>query len=71
MIYISTGPGVPADRIQRLTQAFTRAIENPEQVERQKKVGVFPKVITAAELRTQIAAHYGFVTEYKSELVER
>ena len=71
VIYISTGPGVPSDRIQRLTQAFTKAIENPEQVEKQKKIGVFPKVITAAELRAQITAHYGFVTEYKSELVER
>lgn len=71
VIYISTGPGVPADRIQRLTQAFTTAIENPEQLEKQRKVGVYPKVITATELRAQIAAHYGFVTEYKSELVER
>jgi len=71
VIYISTGPGVPADRIQHLTQAFTKAIENPEQLEKQRKVGVYPKVITATELRAQIAAHYGFVTEYKSELIER
>ena len=71
VIYISTGPGVPADRIQRLAQAFTKAIESPDQIEKQTKIGVFPKVITAAELRVQIAAHYGFVTEYKSELVER
>lgn len=71
IIYISTGPGVPAERIQRLTQAFTAAIDNPEQVEKQKKIGVFPKIISAADLRRQVAALYGFVTEYKNELVEK
>ena len=71
VIYISTGPGVPADRIQRLTQAFTRAIDNPEQVEKQKKLGVFPKIISADELQRIITANYGFVTEYKSQLVEK
>lgn len=71
VIYLQTGPGVPADRMQRLIQAATKAIENPEHVEKQKKFGVYAKVITAAELRSQIAERYGFVTEYKSELVER
>ena len=71
VIYLQTGPGVPADRIARLTQAATRAIENPEHVEKQKKFGVFAKVITAAELRAQIAERYDFVREYKSELVEK
>jgi tripartite-type tricarboxylate transporter receptor subunit TctC len=68
VIYINTGPGVPADRLQRLTQAFTKAIENPEHVEKQKKVGVFPKLITASELKGIIESRYGMVTEYKSEL---
>ncbi|MEO5740369.1 MAG: tripartite tricarboxylate transporter substrate binding protein [Vicinamibacterales bacterium] len=68
IIYINAGPGVPADRIQRLANAFTKAIENPEQIAKQKNIGVYPKVITAAELRKAIQAEYGFVTEYKSEL---
>lgn len=71
VIYISTGPGVPAERIQRLTQAFTSAIDNPEQVVKQKKLGVFPKIIGADELQRIITANYGFVTEYKSQLVEK
>jgi len=71
VIYLQTGPLVPADRMQRLIQAATKAIENPEHVERQKKFGVYAKIITAAELKSQIAERYGFVTEYKSELVER
>ncbi|HWD21659.1 MAG TPA: tripartite tricarboxylate transporter substrate binding protein [Burkholderiales bacterium] len=68
VIYINTGPGVPAERLQRLVQAFTKAIENPEHIEKQKKVGVFPKLITASELKGIIASRYGMVTEYKSEL---
>ena len=71
VIYLQTGPGVPAERIQRMSQALARAVENPEHLEKQKKFGVFAKVITAAELKKQIADGYGFVTEYKSELVER
>jgi tripartite-type tricarboxylate transporter receptor subunit TctC len=68
VIYINTGPGVPADRMARLTQAFTKAIENPEHIEKQKKIGVFPRLIPAAELKSIIASRYGMVTEYKSEL---
>jgi tripartite-type tricarboxylate transporter receptor subunit TctC len=68
VIYINTGPGVPADRMARLTQAFTRAIENSEHIEKQKKIGVFPRLIAAAELKSIIASRYGMVTEYKSEL---
>ncbi len=68
VIYANTGPGVPADRMQRLTQAFTKAIENPEHIEKQKKIGVFPKLIPASELSGIIASRYGMVTEYKSEL---
>jgi tripartite-type tricarboxylate transporter receptor subunit TctC len=71
VIYLQTGPGVPADRVQRVIQAATRAIENPEHIEKQKKFGVFAKVITAADLRRQITERYGFVSEYKSELVEK
>lgn len=71
VIYISTGPGVPADRIQRLQQAVAKVIDNPEHVEKQKKVGVFPKIIPAADLQKMITSYYGFVTEYKSELVEK
>jgi tripartite-type tricarboxylate transporter receptor subunit TctC len=71
VIYLQTGPGVPAERIARLTQAAIKAIENPEHIEKQKKFGVYAKVISAAELKAQIAERYGFVSEYKSELVER
>jgi tripartite-type tricarboxylate transporter receptor subunit TctC len=71
VIYISTTAGVPADRLQRLTQVFSVAIQNPAQIEKQKGLGVFPRIIPAAELRTMIQAHYGFVSEYKSELVEK
>jgi tripartite-type tricarboxylate transporter receptor subunit TctC len=71
VIYLQTGPGVPAERIQRLTEALGRAIENPEHIEKQKKFGVYAKAITAAEIRQQIAEGYGFVNKYKSELVER
>jgi len=68
VIYINTGPGVPADRVQRLAQAFTKAIEHPEHIEKQKKIGVFPKFISAAEVRDIIAARYGMIIEHKSEL---
>ncbi|MEI6303541.1 MAG: tripartite tricarboxylate transporter substrate binding protein [Betaproteobacteria bacterium] len=71
VIYLQTGPGVPADRVQRLVQAATKAIENPEHIEKQKKFGVFSKVIPAAELRQQINERYAFVNEYKAELVEK
>ena len=40
-------------------------------IEKQKKFGVFSKVITAAELRQQINERYAFVNEYKAELVEK
>lgn len=71
VIYLQTGPGVPAERVQRMTQAMARAIENPEHIEKQKKFGVYVKALTAANLRQQIAEGYGFVNKYKSELVER
>lgn len=71
VIYISTTAGVPADRLQRLSQAFSVAIQNPAHVEKQKGLGVYPRIIPAAELRQQITAHYGFVNEYKSELIEK
>jgi tripartite-type tricarboxylate transporter receptor subunit TctC len=68
VIYANTGPGVPADRMQRLTQAFTKAIEHPEHIEKQKKIGMFPKLIPASELEGILASRYKMVTEYKSEL---
>ena len=71
VIYLQTGPGVPADRLQRMTQALARAIEHPENIEKQKKIGVFAKIITAAELKQQIAEGYGLVNRYKAELAER
>ena len=68
VIYINTGPGVPADRMQRLAQAFTKTFENAEQVEKQKKLGVFPKIMSGADLQKIIQSMYGLVTEYKTEL---
>jgi tripartite-type tricarboxylate transporter receptor subunit TctC len=68
VIYANTGPKVPADRLAKLADAFTAAFKNPDHVKQQQNLGVFPTVITGAELRQMIQGSYSLVQEYKAEL---
>ncbi|MBI4184980.1 MAG: tripartite tricarboxylate transporter substrate binding protein [Proteobacteria bacterium] len=68
VIYANAGPKVPADRLQKLAAAFDKAVRNPEHIEKQKKLGVFPTPMTAAELKKMVGDMYTLVNEHRSEL---
>jgi tripartite-type tricarboxylate transporter receptor subunit TctC len=68
VIYANAGPGVPADRIQKLAGAFAKAFQNPEHLKQQKNLGVYAKPMTSADLRAIVQKMYGLVQENKAEL---
>ena len=68
VIYANTGPKVPADRIAKLADAFAKAFQNSEHVKQQKNLGVFPTLLSAADLHKMIQNMYGLVNEHKAEL---
>ncbi len=68
VIYVNTGPKVPSDRIEALAAAFAKVFKSPEQVEQQKKFGVYPTLMSSADLRSIINKMYDLVNEHKAEL---
>lgn len=68
VIYVNTTPKVPADRVQALIAAFTKAFQSPEHVERQKKLGVFPTLLTRDDLKASLDKMFELVGRFKSEL---
>lgn len=68
VIYANTGPKVPAERIAKLADAFTKAFQDPEHVKIQKGFGVYPTLMTGADLHTIIQSMYALVNEHKAEL---
>jgi tripartite-type tricarboxylate transporter receptor subunit TctC len=69
VIYANAGPKMPADRVQKLTAAFTKVFADPAAVAAQKKLGVFPAPITPDELRASIKTMYALVGEFKKDLI--
>jgi tripartite-type tricarboxylate transporter receptor subunit TctC len=69
VIYANAGPKVPADRIKKLADAFAKAFADPEAIAAQKKLGVFPTPMDAAELRKSIQSMYTLVSQYKKDLI--
>ena len=69
VIYANTGPKVPADRIAKLADAFAKAFQNPEHIKQQKNLGVYPKLMSGADLRKIVQSMYALVNEHKAELV--
>lgn len=69
VIYANTGPGVPADRVAALADAFATVFKNPEHLKQQQALGVFPTMLSAADLRQMIQNSYGLVQEHKAELI--
>ena len=70
IVYANAGPGIPADRVAKLREAFTKALTDPTNIEQQKKVNVTIKLIPAAEMQKISETAYAVVDEYKSELAE-
>jgi tripartite-type tricarboxylate transporter receptor subunit TctC len=68
VIYANTGPKVPAERIAKLADAFAKAFQDPEHVNQQKNLGVFPTLLSSADLHKMIQNMYGLVNEHKAEL---
>lgn len=68
VIYVNTGPKVPADRVKKLTDAFAKVFSDPAAVEAQKKLGIFPTPMAPAQLRQGIQDMFALVREYKSDL---
>jgi len=68
VIYANTGPKVPAERIAKLADALTKAFQNPEYIKLQKGFGVYPTLMTGADLRKIIQSMYSLVNEHKAEL---
>lgn len=68
VIYVHTGPGVPAARVQALTAAFTKAFADPEAVAAQKKLGVDVTPLSPDDLKKLLTQMNSLVNEYKGEL---
>ena len=68
VIYANAAPGVPADRIAKLADAFATAFKNPEHIKQQQSLGVYPKLMSATEIRQIVQTRYPLVEENKSEL---
>lgn len=68
VIYANTGPKVPADHIAKLADAFAKAFNDPEHIKLQKSLGVYPTLMTSADLKKIIISMFGLVNEYKAEL---
>jgi tripartite-type tricarboxylate transporter receptor subunit TctC len=68
VIYANAAPGTPADRIAKLADAFAEAFKNPEHVTQQQSLGVFPKLMSAGDIRQIIETRYPLVQEHKAEL---
>ena len=45
IVYANTGPGLPADRVAKLQDAFIKALNDPTNVDQQKRVNISIKVI--------------------------
>ncbi len=67
--YVSTAPKVPADRMARLTDAFSKAYDDPEFVAAQKKIGfvTLEKLLPADILKINQAA-FALAEKYKDQL---
>jgi len=61
--YALTTPGTPAARVARLEEAFARAFENQELLERMRRAGESITPIPSARLRELVAGHHRMVTE--------
>jgi len=70
IVYANTSPGLPADKLAKLQEAFTKALTDPTNVDQQKRVNISIKLIPAAEMQTISKTAYALVDEYKTELAE-
>ena len=70
VIYVNASPGTPADRVQRLVAAFTKAFENPELVAQQRKINVHVTPMNSAQLRQTVQKFYDLANEFKTTLTE-
>jgi tripartite-type tricarboxylate transporter receptor subunit TctC len=70
IIYANAGPGVPADRMAKLEEAFTKAFADPEHIAQQRKINVDVKPIKSAEVRQLVQKAFELATQYKSVLAE-
>ncbi len=68
VIYANAGPGVPADRIAKLQDAFAMAFADPELIEQQKKVNVIVKPMTAQQVSALVKTYLDMATKYQSVL---
>src|SRR3546814_15987695 len=70
LVYANTGPGVPTDRVAKLTEAFEKAFAEPELIEQQKKLGIFISKIPAAEIIEVNKKVVALAIEFKSHLTD-
>jgi tripartite-type tricarboxylate transporter receptor subunit TctC len=70
VIYANAGPGVPQERIAKLSDAFAKAFANPTHIEQQKKLQVHITPLTSADLREITRKAGEIVQEYKAVLAD-
>lgn len=68
--FAHTTPGVPADRLKILEDAFARAFAKAELRERMEKAGEFITLMNRAELQAHVAKHHKLITENKQAMQE-
>jgi tripartite-type tricarboxylate transporter receptor subunit TctC len=66
--YALTTPGTPRERVRRLEEAFAKAFENREMLERMERAGESITPIPSERLRELVAGHLRMVQENKDLL---
>ncbi|MCC7425511.1 MAG: tripartite tricarboxylate transporter substrate binding protein [Alphaproteobacteria bacterium] len=66
--FAKTSPKVPLARVQRLEEAFRKAFEKPDLIERMRRAGEFVTPISRSRMQELLRGHYRMIQENKGLL---